>query len=563
MRFAVRRLPAARLVWLNARWFLDHGVDVEEPGVAAEIRRDLLERFGVLSERSGQDHATAGPAQWLEADRYGGAEGALHGGSGRCGGLGGLNAKGIGKTPLVSEIVDELHRSGFMPMREAIREAIASEICRAELPYGAVPIVAIIDTRIVRRFAGRDEEEGCAIVVRPDFLRPAHFERSLFFGRGGPNSEQSRDAMRVRDAVRQASANPMRYPGPVEMFTRLARQLGSARARRLWQGRFLTSNLGVDGALVDFGAFRSVPSWRRCMGLAGECFGSEVNQLRRNFLSVAYYFAKYAAQPEEWDVRAICRNLHELEDASFVETCLHGLGLAAQDQGQAGALPSLLRALYRQEQSSRTGDSRDNQPFWLYRLLAGHDAARAPASRDAELARALLSELDGLAARGATVSRQKAKLFFEPRADLNLAAADARAAAIEQRLRRCGDGSPSIAADIEREIAGALRNWRRAPAHLEVERHATDLVSTILVCRDLRTDQRVLWGEAPVAAGELRVLGVRIPAEILEVSPVRDGANRRYFQAPAPETGVGFSLAGRELPVERRWRALASQESAA
>lgn len=563
VRFAVRRLPAARLVWLNARWFLDHGVDVEEPGVAAEVRRDLLERFGVLSEESGQDHATAGPVQWLEADRYGGTEGALHGGSGRCGGLGGLNAKGVGKTPLVSEIVDELHRSGFMPMREAIREAIASEVCRAELPFGAVPIVAIIDTRIVRRFAGREEEEGCAIVVRPDFLRPAHFERSLFFGRGGPDSEQSRDAIRVRDAVRHASADPTRYPGPVEMFMRLARQLGSARARRLWQGRFLTSNLGVDGALVDFGAFRSVPSWRRCMGLAGECFGSEVDQLRRNFLSVAYYFAKYAVQPEEWDVRGVCRNLHALEEASFVETCLHGLGVAAGDEGQAGALPSLVTALYRQEQSSRTGDSRDNLPFWLYRALTGHDATGAPSVRDAELARAFLSELDGLAARGASVSRQKARVFFEPRADLNLAAADARAAAIEQRLRRCGDEGADITDDIAREIACALRGWRQAPAHLEVQGHATDVVSTVLVCRDLRTSRRVLWGEAPVAAGALRVLGVRIPEAALEVSPMLGGARRRHFQAPAPEGDAGFSLAGRRLPLEPRWRALASERSAA
>lgn len=282
--FDTWRIPTSRVVWLNKRWWLSQGYDLHNIGVHNSVSRHILNTFGVKSERD----TSSSLRRILTADRYGGTVGTLHGGSGRVGSSGGLNAKGIGPTPLVPKSLTD-HSDGALSLVEAIREAICAEVASVELPYGAVPVVAIIACDPL------DMRQG--IVVRPNFIRPAHFERSIFFGSSGfVGSDQWIDAVRVKD---MASFFALSGEGSnvgtqiTGMFSRLSQMCGAAFANRLWQGKFLTSNVTICGEMVDFGSFRAVDSWSAYYGEAEEVFGGEPAYIRAAFSSVLGTFRKY------------------------------------------------------------------------------------------------------------------------------------------------------------------------------------------------------------------------------------------------------------------------------
>ncbi|HWU78853.1 MAG TPA: hypothetical protein VN158_02170, partial [Caulobacter sp.] len=250
---AARARPQARVLWLNHRWFAEQGLDSLDASTKAQLHEWLIADFAFETAEADSADRT------VRADRYGGTGGATHGGSGRCAVVGAFNAKGVGRTPLVPEGVDWTHAHGLLSLDEAVREAISAEIAHAELPYGAVPVIAILDGG-GEYWTPEGQSHRRAILVRPNFVRPAYAERSIFFGTSGKlGSDQQIDAERVRDVVRGLTGpRPARLAANLsfdrleEMFGRFAFQLGYGRAHRLWQGRFLTSNLSIDGALADF-----------------------------------------------------------------------------------------------------------------------------------------------------------------------------------------------------------------------------------------------------------------------------------------------------------------------
>jgi hypothetical protein len=454
--FEVRRLPHARLLWLNERWLNEAGVASHDAHARATFAARMLRDFAVTSRASDMP-GTSACQHVLYADRYGGTGGALHGGSGRCGSKDGFIAKGIGKTPLVAEQVDIYHKNGRMSVGEAIREAINAEIVNRELPWGAVPAVAIIDAGFEFPYGEGAEPRRAAIVVRPSFIRPAHFERSIFFGAGGyRDSAQFQDALRVRDATRAAAAVPMAQLSLLEMFRRFAQQVGVARARRLWQGRFLSSNVSIDGALVDFGSFRAVPNWRRTIGIAGECFGAEIEQLRQTFLSVAGFFGKYAPQAlDGLDPRPYLRELAAIERTSFLDACLSGLGAqTTSDTAPARELAASLEAYYRCQQAARTGVDVAGDCRWIHDAFTGRASARPGAAHEQAAEAQLLAAIRAAEAsrKPGGVSLRRAEEFFRPRALLTYDASNRRARRIERFAGR-SEAPQLVQRHIAREIA--------------------------------------------------------------------------------------------------------------
>ncbi|HYJ42182.1 MAG TPA: hypothetical protein VEW08_15420 [Steroidobacteraceae bacterium] len=456
--FEVRRLPHARLLWLNERWLIEAGF-AHDTQARAEFAARMLRHFAVTSRVSDLP-GTSACQHTLYADRYGGSGGALHGGSGRCGSKDGFIAKGIGKTPLVDEGVDRYHKNGRMSVAEATRETVNAEIANRELPWGAVPTVAIIDAGFDFPYGESAEPRRAAIVVRPQFIRPAHFERSIFFGTGGHrDSAQFLDALRVRDATRAVVAAPSTYPQLLEMFRRFAQQIGVARARRLWQGRFLSSNVSIDGALVDFGSFRAVPNWRRTIGVAGECFGAEIEQLRQTFLSVAGFFGKYAPQAlTGLDPRPYLRELVALERASFLDACLSGFGAQKMsDAAPARELVACIEAYYRCQQAARTGVDVAHDCRWIHDAFTGRTAVRPGAGHEQAAEAQLLAAIRTAEASRelGDVSLRRAAEFFRPRALLTYDASNRRARRIE-RLAGRSDAPRLVQRYIAREIAMSL-----------------------------------------------------------------------------------------------------------
>jgi hypothetical protein len=247
--FGVQPLPNARVLWLNRRWLTQQELPFAEAA--------LLEQFAI---------STPGE-RIVHADRYGDPRGTSpHGGSGRVATIGKFQVKGIGPTPLVGDAT-WIHSHGHMSLTEAICEAIFGEILDQELPFGAVPAIAIIDCGEVMKTPHGELRR--ALVVRPAALRPAHLLRAAsFVPSTGLAVTPSPDATRVREAIAHLASMKdvdlarLHLPRDIaELLDRLAQQAATADALRLFTGGLFASNVSLTGAILDFGVARALYSW--------------------------------------------------------------------------------------------------------------------------------------------------------------------------------------------------------------------------------------------------------------------------------------------------------------
>jgi hypothetical protein len=250
------------------------------------------------------------------ADRYGGVGTGAAGGSGRCTALNGLQTKGVGVTPLVAPVADALHSSGTLMLFEAATEALFAGVYQASLPFGAVPVHAVILTG--GRYAqalGDDAQAPCvrSLVVRPFVPRPAHFMRNLLHPAGtraaGPDAPgKSADAWRTEQAMAWLAANfktSLALPGNEndelalldaglrELARRLAWQCAAGFAKRLPHGTLSCSNMALSGAYLDFGVSNFVPSYRRLCWAHGQEPWTESLWPLRTLLSLRQQLDKY------------------------------------------------------------------------------------------------------------------------------------------------------------------------------------------------------------------------------------------------------------------------------
>lgn len=289
----MRRLANARVLWLNDR------AAHQDPSFAAlgqdraAFARHLLACCAfVIAKGPGPIDAEG------IADRYGGAGIGRNGGSGRNVCLHGYLVKGVGRTPLVSTRTPESHASGGAYLEECVRETIFSEIVDAEFPGGAVPTLAIIDTGLTQIWetAEGPKPERRTLLVRPAFLRPAHFERAATFS-SGRSLEGLLDHQRVVAMFRGAS-DAWTPTGLRRMFDRLwqrwAHQLAYAFVHRLPHGSDTSSNIAFDGRLADFGAMSAVPSWSSvATALLPAPFSNRFDALARSLASLSYYAGRH------------------------------------------------------------------------------------------------------------------------------------------------------------------------------------------------------------------------------------------------------------------------------
>lgn len=232
------------------------------------------------------------------ADRYGGFGISQNGGSGRAAAVGPFHIKGVGRTALVDPRTEAGHASGGAYLEECVRETIFSQIFAAEFPYGAVPSLAIFLTGVLQHWPegiSPPTEKRC-LLVRPLFLRPAHFDRALFFRNGEP-AEAAADDRRVAamcaSAVRRWGAE-----GAAQVFIksweRWTEQLAYGYAHRLCHGGSTESNVALGGALLDFGASTSLPTWAPfVVAEGGMPAGAEVGNVIRSVMWTAPQLARH------------------------------------------------------------------------------------------------------------------------------------------------------------------------------------------------------------------------------------------------------------------------------
>lgn len=356
--FVARRLKNPRMLWLNQRWFEKHGTDIAQAEIRHRVEKALLDDFAVMAP-SGlvNSNYLTHETVLMEADRYGESKGAFHGGSGRCAVKNTFIAKGIGRTPLVADHVDFPHSNGFFTLKDAIREAIYGEIAEAELPMGGIPTVAIIDAGFSVRTTFRPEEERCAISLRPLFIRPAHFLRSIYFGTAGAiESDQYKDSKRVSEAVKYMASPCGKDHGFIDIDSLClswARQLGSMYALLLWPGRFLTSNITLHGGVADFGSVQSVPNWNRLHSEVGEVFGNELDHLDMAVEAIKFSFEKYGPERHSMTAKELSAQCRKEVFSAMSDMFLNRLKIPSVTEIERNAFCDILKNIFFDQQKHR------------------------------------------------------------------------------------------------------------------------------------------------------------------------------------------------------------------
>ena len=256
----MKRLSSARVLWKNPRYAELDAVFSARAVPSSEADDHLLRHCAYRIAQPGESadlHA--------HADRYGGAGIGLNGGSGRAVCLGGYHLKGIGRTALVSSRIGFAHASGGAFLEECVREAVFSELVAKTFPHQAVPTLALIDSGEVQvwptEFGPKVEHK--VLLVRPQFVRPAHFQRAVAHIGDSPlvgSHDQRRVALMFDSLIGQLGLAVV-----PELFSRFAenwaRQIAHGFIARLLHSSYTTSNVTMEGRLLDFGAMSAVPSW--------------------------------------------------------------------------------------------------------------------------------------------------------------------------------------------------------------------------------------------------------------------------------------------------------------
>lgn len=557
--FPTRRFASPRVVWLNSRWFLGRGLAIDRPQVREAVERDLLRRCAFSSRLPHDLESDFQPGEGPLglADRYGQTAGGINGGSGRCAIVDDLIVKGVGRTPLVSDMAEWRYSHGQMWLDEAIHEAIAAEVGHAELPCGAVPAVAIIDTGAVGHHENGREAGRRALLVRPSFVRLGHLQRSIYFGQGGsPDSEQHLDALRTREALEALwGAEPRRGALGVKSDTleqtiaRLVDQLTFAQAHRLWSGEMSSSNLSVDGALVDLGAFKPLRDWSRYQPLVHmPPFGGEISALRAIAFSLSRLSARHGLNQASFEeLRAL---IDRRAPVAFRRAIRQGLGLDPEGEGdEADGLVAAFEAYFAEQQKRISRWPMRTRPGWGHAAWMNLHRARQRGRVDAQSqafarqARACLEAMHpqdhtGRHGLAAAIAR-----FLTPRPFLYWEVTRRRATGLVGRLRLDEDPNGArarVAAFIDGIVTVSRRHWPGLPSHYVVLAQAVCPHTSLLHCLDLRGRREVVWIQA-LRHGDRSyffdlVAGVDLPAESIEI------VDERITLSHPVETNIGDAL---------------------
>lgn len=264
----MRRIPDARVLW-------------SESESEACLSSALDFAVSVTNDTNAALSATA------YADRYGGVGIINNGGAGRGAFFGGSYLKGIGRTPLIGAGQRDWHSDGLLFVEEAARECVLGRISASELPWGGYAPTSVLDTGRLPDLHYRSSETNInrtLVVVREPVLRLAHFERALLY-RGDEDFCGLADERRVNGNVRRAGE----LLGREELLTkfiegwfRWAEQCAYQFIHRIPQSSPSTSNVALDGGLIDFGGSRAVPSWSAHVPGANLApFGTEILEIYR------------------------------------------------------------------------------------------------------------------------------------------------------------------------------------------------------------------------------------------------------------------------------------------
>ena len=564
--FPVRQLRHASVLWLNRRWFLERGIDVTDAEVLSRVSAWLVETFGyIILETEHKPSIFTSNTKIAHADRYGSSSGlAQHGGSGRVAVYGCFQAKGVGATPLVGMDVSPDHSNGCVSLGEAIREAIYSEIMDAEFPYGAVPVISILDTGL-HYFAPEPGANGIqkvrrAIVIRPSVLRPAHAERAPLFKRSitGDMNAQEGDVNRTQTVVRNwlRQGRDGKTQTLQETLGRVAEQAAFGQVHRLFSGGFFSSNLSVTGELHDFGNAYALPDWVNAKVLAHTSgFGRELEAVDVLAKSMDFYFRKYDdAGLYQGSSEALIDHAKRRYREAFARECLRtwqAEDLAGTESGNQ--IVGLLSAFFRmQQRASRRYDwygkavgiqGRETEGRWLYDALI----AMREGTGGGEQVATIIEQIDKWLRRGFESTPESrmwicwltAYRLLRPRHDIDRGLMLRRIKDLTSQLsfprQDCAEQITSL---IRTSVHHGRAQWPRLPLGYGVLAQVTCDGCTALLCSQGPDAPRRWWLEGISLGGHIYLFGSWVLLDEKELEDFDAKVSGPYCSFFVPESGT-------------------------
>jgi hypothetical protein len=527
--FQATQLLLADVIWINSRWFLERRININDDGVRKQVVRWLLAEFGYSIPRQGDPRvAFATKVRTFYADRYGGSTGrSVHGGSGRVATVGCYQAKGIGVTPLAGVGANWVHSHGCVSVEESVREAIFAEIADAEFPFGAVPVVAILDTGLY--FCERTTADAehprmrRAIIVRPAVLRLAHAERAPLFVRSisGYSNSQIDDVRRTKDVVNRWLIHDKKAKGVglvvaplTELVKRIAQQVAFGQVHRLFNGGYFSSNISAAGALLDFGGMRALPSWANARTLDRVVgFGEEMKIVAKVIQSLTFYFNKYRPQKTSAFQEATLQSTaKEAFVRAFSHECLRIWSIdTTADAALTSAFMQPIRRYFAEQQRLQVNYKHGlvKSQGWLYdALVAGPSGAMGKLHSE----RQVLVEIQKIVADHFPTSPKHNKeclnawsaavRYLMPRDGIDREALKSQIILAISTNNNAPKPNPDVIRDlIQRATGKGRRHWSRLSRELIVKAHVSYEGSSALQCIELQTDEGILWLEGIRADG--------------------------------------------------------------
>ena len=519
--FPVVRLRQASVVWINHRVFSAMGIDTQQADTRRGVVNWLLETFAFVADRREltAQYVDRQCRTILHADRYGSNAGlGPHGGSGRAAAVGQFHIKGIGRTPLVGCGGDRQHSHGWLSLNVALREAIYSEVAALEVPHGAVPTLAVLATGTRFEASGTPTRElHGAILVRPAMLRVAHLQRAAGFidPLDGHENSQVDDANRVRDVVRHISRT-QGASGLEELVARVARQIAFGQVHRFYSGGYFSSNITLQGELLDFGNAHVFPDWANARVLdADRGFGYEMLSLVASVHSLAFHLHKFAG-PGAFEMQQALTHARAEYARVFAKECKRVLGMSNNDHSpHVLELVRRMTRLFHQQQATTVHYSAGERSPLPWFVTARADTPDATHSMEGDL-----QELLALAERFATQTvsavhashrRTTAQRYLLPRTVLfrdNIQQTIDRILATNT-LSSATLGS--LSAYVDNTVSGGRRHWPVLPDHLTVLSSATHAGDSALTCAHATTGEPYWWLEGRVIGGVATFFEQRFP----------------------------------------------------
>lgn len=552
------RLTTCTVIWLNYRWFSERGFRLENAAERTAIERWMIESFGYVSNPPDVGFRSEEGEKTFHADRYGSNNTLFaHGGSGRGAAVGHFHAKGVGPTPLVGKGVNREHSHGNASLNVAIREAIYSEIAANEFPAGAVPVIGILDAGIPFESSSTPGKMlRRAIIVRPGMLRPAHIQRAAGFiePADGHRNSQVEDAARTRDLVRHVTSRKTAQDDPLsrirEFFRAVAQQIAFGQVHRIYNGGYFSSNLTLDGELLDFGNTYVFPDWCNAKVLDNDMgFGRELSTLALTAHSITFHLRKYAgiSISSSFADELVSLAGDTYRDSFEIEV-LRLWGLTQADDDAELAL-RFTKAMYKTHQKVTVNYSL-GQSSNMTALRQDEQADEKTASAGTE---AVVDDMmQKMRCTGGTYSQHRrmrisAQRYLRYRRSSDRGWLQHETEKLISSLPDDGGGG-SISAFIDDCIGKSRRHWPMLPLSLLVVAQAIKLDGAALYCFD-ESSRPVIWLEGSVYDGVLTVLGKDIEIDRIKGLRTRAGRGGVSSEVSSHEDRLQIDLLGIEAPI--------------